>query len=102
MTTRKRKKTALSATSSINRRLVWIASGMIAVLLLFVYTLSARWTQLPIDRVIDFQDYRFGVPPEEFEYDATGPHGPVLSEGQPFWRTYVDKYAPSPTFTLMQ
>src|SRR6266498_4022436 len=47
-------------------------------------------------RVIDFQQYDYGRPPEEFVFDATGPHGPVLSAGQTLWRTYVDLSAPSP------
>jgi hypothetical protein len=56
----------------------------------------------PIDRLIDFQSYRFGQPPKEFEYDATGPHGPVLSAGRPLWRAYVDLAAPSPRMVLLQ
>ena len=55
-----------------------------------------------LHRLIDFEQYRFGVPPKEFEYTATGPHGPVLSAGRPLWRTYVDLSAPSPKFVLLQ
>jgi hypothetical protein len=55
-----------------------------------------------IDRLIDFQQYRFGLPPTEFNYDATGPYGPVLSAGRPLWRTHVDLFAPSPKLALIQ
>jgi len=41
-------------------------------------------------------------PPTEFDYDATGPHVPPLSAGQPYWRVYVDRFAPSPEFVLIQ
>ena len=51
---------------------------------------------------MDLQQYRYGVPPTEFDYEATGPHGPPLSAGQPFWRVYVDRFAPSPEFVLLQ
>lgn len=40
--------------------------------------------------------------PAEFDYDATGPHGPVLAAGRPMWRTYVDLFAPSPKLVLIQ
>jgi hypothetical protein len=55
-----------------------------------------------LDRLIDFQQYRFGLTPTEFDYDATGPHGPVLAAGRPLWRTYVDLFAPSPKLVLIQ
>ena len=55
-----------------------------------------------LDRLIDFQQYRYGQPPREFEYDATGPHGPVLAAGRPMWRAYVDLFAPSPKLVLIQ
>jgi hypothetical protein len=55
-----------------------------------------------LDRWIDFQQYRFGLTPPEFEYDAAGPHGPVLSAGRPLWRVYVDPLAPSPKMVLLQ
>jgi hypothetical protein len=65
------------------------------------FWLSAR-SPAPLDRLVDFQQYHYGVPPQEFDYDATGPHGPVLVEGRPFWRTYVDLFAPSPQFVIIQ
>ena len=52
--------------------------------------------------VLDFQRYSFGVPPAEFEYDATGSHGPMLAAGRPMWRTYTDLFAPSPKLALIQ
>jgi hypothetical protein len=55
-----------------------------------------------LDRLIDFQQYRFGLPPTEFDFDATGPHGPVLVAGRPLWRVYVDLFAPSPKLVLIQ
>src|SRR5436190_7658668 len=82
--------------------------GIVAVITVVVaagalYFWSVYGAQPPIDRFIDLQQYRYGVPPQqEFEFDATGPNGPVLSAGQPMWRTYVDLYAPSPEFVLLQ
>src|SRR5262245_34076463 len=68
-----------------------------------LYVWSVYGAQPPIDRFIDLQQYRYGVPPQqEFDFDATGPNGPVLSAGQTMWRTYVDLYAPSPEFVLLQ
>lgn len=67
-----------------------------------LYFWSVYGAQPPIDDFIDFQQYRYGVPPSEFDYDATGANGPVLSAGQTMWRTYVDLFAPSPEFVLLQ
>ena len=67
-----------------------------------IYLWFPAETQEPIDLFIDFQQYHYGVPPDEFDYDATGPHGPVLTAGRPFWRTYVDLFAPSPKFVIIQ
>src|SRR3989449_886830 len=53
-------------------------------------------------RLIDFSQYHFGAVPDEFAYDATGSHGPVLTAGRPFWRVYTDPSAPSPKFVLIQ
>jgi hypothetical protein len=53
-------------------------------------------------RVVDFQEYRFGVVPAEFDYDATGSHGPALAGGRTMWRTYADLFAPSPKLALIQ
>ncbi len=52
--------------------------------------------------VLDFQRYSFGVAPGEFDYDATGSHGPALAAGRPMWRTYIDLFAPSPKLALIQ
>lgn len=59
-------------------------------------------TETTVDLLIDFHQYRYGSVPEEFEYVATGSHGPVLSAGRPFWRAYLDRFAPSPELTLIQ
>ncbi len=59
-------------------------------------------TQKPADLLIDFRQYHYGAVPDEFDYDATGSNGPVLSAGQPFWRVYLDRNAPSPEFVLIQ
>jgi hypothetical protein len=83
---------------------LWVALGALAIVALGVvwfYVLSTRG-ETSIDLTIDFQGYRYGVPPREFDYDATGSHGPVRSAGRPFWRTYVDLFAPSPQFVLIQ
>ena len=53
-------------------------------------------------RLIDFSQYHFGAVPDEFAYDATGSHGPMLAAGRPFWRVYTDPSAPSPNFVLIQ
>lgn len=63
---------------------------------------AAALSGADLDRLIDFQQYRFGLVPGEFEYTATGPHGPVLSAGRPLWRVYVDLFAPSPKLVLIQ
>jgi hypothetical protein len=66
---------------------------------------AIRWTapQPPAPRrVVDFQNYRFGVTPAEFDYDATGSHGPQLAAGRTMWRTYADLFAPSPKLALIQ
>lgn len=57
---------------------------------------------LPPPLVVDFQRYRFGMTPSEFDYDATGVHGPVLAAGRTMWRTYADPFAPSPKLALIQ
>jgi hypothetical protein len=84
---------------------LWIVLTVVTVVVVAgaLYFWSVYGAQPPIDRFIDLQQYRYGVPPQqEFEFDATGPNGPVLSAGQPMWRTYVDLYAPSPEFVLLQ
>jgi len=55
-----------------------------------------------IDRLIDFQQYRFGLPPPDFDYDAAGPFGAPSVSRRPSWRTYVDHFAPSPKMVLIQ
>src|SRR4030095_12171948 len=79
--------------------------GSAAVLLILAIAFSvylSPGTDNPIDLVIDFQQYHYGAVPEEFDYDATGSNGPVLSAGRPFWRVYLDRYAPSPELVLIQ
>jgi hypothetical protein len=75
---------------------------MVAAVLLVVAGWRLVPTAAPDERVIDFQQYRFGVTPAEFEFEATGPHGPVLTAGRPMWRAYVDRFAPSPASVLIQ
>ena len=55
-----------------------------------------------LDRLVDFQQYRFGVPPSEFEYDGTESFGRAPATGRPSWRTYVDLSAPSPKMVLIR
>ncbi len=74
-----------------------------AVIFILAAVLSANlFTQTHVDLLIDFQQYHYGAVPEEFGYDATGSHGPVLTAGRPFWRIYQDRNAPSPEFVLIQ
>jgi hypothetical protein len=73
---------------------------LILTVAFFVY-LSIR-TDNPIDLLIDFHQYHYGAVPEEFDYDATGSNGPVLSAGRTFWRVYLDRFAPSPELVLIQ
>jgi hypothetical protein len=75
------------------------ARGLIALACL---GLGAAAADPARNRLVDFQQYRFGLAPAEFDYDASGPHGPVLSAGRPLWRTYVDLLAPSPKMVLIQ
>jgi hypothetical protein len=83
---------------------LWLAAGALAAVALAIalYLLLSATPQKPLDLIVDLQQYRCGVPPTEFDYDATGPHGPLLSAGQPYWRVYVDRFAPSPEFVLIQ
>lgn len=89
--------------SRVRLRHRWIALG---VALVVVHGAAAAWlatrARPPVSVLVDFQQYRFGVPPTEFDYDATGPTGPMLTAGRPYWRTYVDRFAPSPQFVLIQ
>jgi hypothetical protein len=55
-----------------------------------------------IDRLIDFQQYRFGVPPPDFDYETAGPLAAASVSGRRSWRTYVDLSAPSPKMVLIQ
>lgn len=59
-------------------------------------------TEKPVNLLIDFHQYHYGAVPDEFNYDATGSNGPVLSAGRPFWRVYLDRFAPSPELVLIQ
>jgi len=79
--------------------------GSAVVILILAVALSIglfNRTEKPVDLLIDFQQYHYGAMPEEFDYDATGSHGPVLSAGRPFWRVYFDRFAPSPELVLIQ
>src|SRR5688572_2803253 len=51
-------------------------------------------TEKSVDLLIDFHQYHYGAVPEEFDYDATGSNGPVLSADRPYWRVYLDRFAP--------
>ena len=86
-------------------RRLWIwAAGTVTALLLASALYFGLFTenQQPVDLLLNFQQYHYGAVPEEFDYDATGSNGPVLTAGRPFWRIYVDKNAPSPEFVLIQ
>ena len=79
--------------------------GGAAVILILAAALFFRFftgTEKRVDLLIDFQQYHYGAVPEEFDYDATGSTGPVLSAGRPFWRVYLDRFAPSPELALIQ
>jgi hypothetical protein len=79
--------------------------GAAAVILILAAASSIRFfsgTEKPVNLLIDFHQYHYGAVPEEFDYDATGSHGPVLSAGRPFWRVYLDRFAPSPELVLIQ
>ena len=87
-------------------RSAWIwGLGSAAVILFLAASFSTSLftgTEKPVDLLIDFQQYHYGAVPEEFDYDATGSNGPVLSAGRPFWRVYLDRFAPSPEFVIIQ
>jgi hypothetical protein len=77
----------------------------VAVILILAAALSIRFfsgTEKPVNLLIDFQQYHYGAVPEGLDYDATGSNGPVLSAGRPFWRVYLDRFAPSPELALIQ
>jgi hypothetical protein len=76
--------------------------GAAVVLILAVTFSTDLSSEKTVDLVIDFHQYHYGAVPEEFDYDATGSNGPVLSAGRPFWRVYLDRLAPSPELTLIQ
>jgi len=84
-----------------NRLLPWIVAGVMTL-----GGLTVWWTQsnyeAPVDQLVDFSAYHYGVVPAEFEYDATGAHGPVLTADRPYWRVFVDRFAPSPAFVMIQ
>ncbi len=84
-------------------RILKLASA--AVILILAAALSVDFftrTETSIDLLIDLHQYHYGAVPEEFDYDATGSNGPVLSAGRPFWRVYLDRFAPSPELVLIQ
>jgi hypothetical protein len=82
----------------------WRIVGTAVVLTLAIASYRGLYaeTDRPLNRLIDFRQYHYGAVPDEFDYDATGVHGPVLSAGRPFWRVYVDRFAPSPEFVIIQ
>src|SRR5687767_10617185 len=82
----------------------WAVIGLllIGIAAVMIFRPAAQTPDAFMTRSIDFQQYHYGVPPDEFDYDATGPHQPVLTAGQPFWRIYRDLFAPSPEFVLIQ
>ena len=79
--------------------------GSAAAILIVTAAISIDFfngTEKPVDLLIDFHQYHYGAVPDEFDYNATGSNGPVLSAGRPFWRVYLDRFAPSPEFVLIQ
>jgi hypothetical protein len=80
----------------------WGLIGAVMILILAAVLSLNLFTEKHVDLFIDFQQYHYGAVPEEFDYDATGSHGPVLTAGRPFWRIYQDRNAPSPEFVLIQ
>jgi hypothetical protein len=79
--------------------------GSAVVILIVATALSVGFfggNEKSVDLLIDFHHYHYGAVPEDFDYDATGSNGPVLSAGQPFWRVYLDRNAPSPELVLIQ
>jgi len=80
----------------------WGSAAVILILAAALAVVFLSGTETPIDLLIDFHQYHYGAVPEEFDYDATGSHGSVLSAGRPFWRVYQDRFAPSPELVLIQ
>jgi hypothetical protein len=98
MTSRRPRNQPIRSTSA------WKLGGAAGILVLAV-ALSfglLTGTEQPVDILIDFHQYHYGSVPEEFDYDATGLSGPVLSAGRPFWRVYLDRFAPSPELVIIQ
>ena len=98
MTSRRLRNQSISSTSA------W-KLGAVAVILIMAAALSIGFltgTEKAVDLLIDFHQYHYGAVPEEFDYDATGSNGPVLSAGRPFWRAYLDRFTPSPELVLIQ
>jgi hypothetical protein len=87
-------------------RVAWTwGLGSAAVILIIAAAISVGFftkTEKTVDLLIDFHQYHYSAVPEEFDYDATGSNGPVLSAGRPFWRVYLDRFAPSPELVLLQ
>jgi hypothetical protein len=84
-----------------NRLLPWLVAGVMTLGGLYVWWTQSEY-EAPVDQFVDFGAHHYGMVPPEFEYDATGAHGPVLTAGRPYWRIYVDRFAPSPMFVLVQ
>ena len=87
-------------------RSVWtwqLGSAVVILIVAGIFSIGfLEGTEKPVDLLIDFHQYHYGAVPEEFDYDATGSNGPVLSAGRPFWRVYLDGNAPSPELVLIQ
>jgi len=86
---------------SLPTRSIVITAMLLTLAVTAYFGLSAK-ADPSIDRLVDFRGYHYGAVPDEFEYDATGAHGPILSAGRPFWRVYVDRFAPSPEYVIIQ
>jgi hypothetical protein len=80
----------------------WALSGAAMVLIVTAAISFNLLGERHVDLLVDFHQYHYDAVPEEFEYDATGSTGPVLSAGRPFWRAYLDRFAPSPELVLIQ
>jgi len=88
-------------TPTFQRILPWLVALLFTGGGLYAWWTQANYEQ-PVDRLVNFDQYHYGVVPPEFDYDAGGAHGPVLTAGRPYWRVYRDLFAPSPDFVLVQ
>lgn len=63
---------------------------------------GASWHDPSVDRLVDFQGYRFGLAPAEFVYAASGTRRLEQPGAGPSWRVFYDPTAPSPPLVLVQ